>query len=263
MKLLIFAGLTAVAMSALAAANNADNCPIEKAIAQITNIDPGSSAVKLFRSGSSQALMAHVGQCLLIGDRVEAGSAIVTIDTAQDRQLIGRYQDSPTYVAAKLAVSEVPQGVLATVQAAFNRLIADIGRRAPGTGRGDAVGCGPGQSTADTTLSALRSLPGGEQKIGSDLTSLLIAWDPLLGRQDVLLRFTQSDGRVIAQQHVCGGGQYRFKIDAVHRKNGARITVTASTKRGAPLTWQVNIVDPSVLPHPSESAKPSWLLEAW
>lgn len=265
MKLLILAGLVAVAVTVgdSAVADNADDCPIEKAIARIAKIDLDSNTVKLFRKKSNQALGAHVGQCLLIGDRVEAGSAIITIETAQGRQRIGRYQDSTTYTAPEIMVNTVPRGPLATVQAAFDRLTADIGRRTAGIGRGDAGSCGSAQNASGKTLSPLRSLPTGEQKIGKDLESILIAWDPSLGTQDVMLRFTHSDGKIIAERHVCGGGQYQFEIDSAYRKSGARLSITASTKTGAPLTWLVSIVDPSLLPRPAEFVEPSWLLGAW
>lgn len=235
----------------------ATSCPLATALARIVKVAPANAEVTIVKRGAPKAVRAQPNQCIEAGDRVAVRDGTATIETPRGRRLIGRYQESAEYVAPDLAVQDVPRGPLAAIQSAFDRLTSGTRRGEPGAARGDesctadAVGTPP--------VAAVPGLPAGEQRIGSDVATLQLAWDATGGARAVRIVVRDAQKHVLAERTACELPRYRFDLDPALRKPGTELIVEA----GPALVWRVRVVDPASLPQPPEPLPASWLLGAW
>lgn len=251
-------GLLAVAGPAL---SQGLPCPIDEAHAQITRIDPPDAQVSILRGSQVLTASASPRPCVLFGDRVDAGNAMVEIDSPKGVLTIGRYQDSRFYYAPKRpARSE--RGMIDSVKLAFERLRDDPQRPRAGAGR-SGLACGPAEEGAPRPLRALKRLPEGEQRVGDDLGVVVVAWSRQLGRNEVLLKVTDPMGSVVFEKAVCGSGPFAIDIPPPLRAGHTTLKVTVTKPGQATLAWTIRIVDATTLPVPGGVERTDWALGAW
>lgn len=233
------------------------SCQSVLALARIVKISPENADVTIVKRGARAPVRASSNECLDAGERVSVRNGTVTLETPAGRRIIGRYQDSSEYAAPDIAVPDVPRGPLAAIQSAFDRLTSSSRRGEPGGARGD------GNCAADDPktppIGPVPGLPAGDQRVGSDIATLRLAWDATGGAKAVRIVVRDAKRNVIAERLACEEPQYRFDLDAALRKPGTELIVEA----GSTLTWRVHVVDPASLPQPAEALPASWLLGAW
>jgi len=246
---------------------SAPKCPLQQQAGRIVWIDPPSESVSIRRGEETLnvKLGGDVKPCLLFGDHVSAGNAIVDLDMAKGLVKIGRYQDSAEYDVPARQPVEVDRGILARAQSAIKRFFENDKFAQRGVARGAEVECGKSPAVSDRprSLTALKRLSVGEQLVGSDLPRIVIAWNRNIGLEEVHLQVSDAAGRLVEERRVCGGGQLALTIPPGLRARGSTLVVTASHPRSSPLVWTLRFIEPSGLPVPTAGPTPSWMVGAW
>jgi len=236
-------------------------CPIEEVVAQIQTVSGNGTAARIRRK--NLVIPARPNDCILYEDIVEAGETVeIIINTTNGRVIhVGEDYD-PSWTAPK-AKGTTPSHFIETLGKAFKNTFSPARNRSDyANSRGSSKECEDNTNVRMEIL-PLQRLKEQVQTIGSDLKFVVAGWKPLAGNESVYVVLRNLDGDNILQTRVCRTNYVVLPIGVGKLKPGEKLTLDISSRQATRLRYQLNVTDPSSLPHPLEQIGDDWVLGAW
>jgi len=237
-------------------------CPIQSIVGQISQIDGPVNDVHLIRAGKQ--INAYAGQCLMYGDRIDAGSsAIVDVASIDSNLRIGRHQRSTTWTAPE-GKQEPEPGYFGRIRKVWNELFKKSSYVSYyGAARGGSLSCADLDLSADQPLAPVNSLPNTAQKISVDTSKIVVPWKPGSGSGDVTVTLSRDAGKPFIKQRICRKSQCTMDIPEGAFKVGDFLILEVKDQNGSKLEWKISVVTPKELPQPPVPITTTWVLGVW
>ncbi|HBL53339.1 MAG TPA: hypothetical protein DDZ34_04740 [Syntrophaceae bacterium] len=261
MKLLsiFMVGVVSILIS-VSTAFGAGLCSPELVIGQISLISPeGEKGVVIRRNG--EIIEAVTGDCLVFGDSVDAGkNALVGIVTGTKYIEIGRSRPGTTWNAPQMPQERPAAGFVQSLKQVWETICRNYDLPRPAVSRGGAQCDGEGYGVA---LEPLISLPPVQQRIGSDLTQLVVAWKKGTGRRQVRAQLVLDGGKTLAATQVCHRSWGILEFPSGTLRPGQALMLELSDTGGTRITWRIEVVPAAALPSPQEPVREQSMLGVW
>ena len=238
-------------------------CPVQMIVGQIQDINGPIDEVKLMRNG--ERINVQNGQCLMYGDKIEVTTkVIVRIASVNENFLIGKFQRSVSWSAPNEEFFDYDSTFLYR----FQQVMDELFKKNPdhsyfGAAREASQPCDDLNSRSRNQIKEINGLPTITQKVGSDLSTLSVAWDPNSGSGDVSIVLSHLDSKIITTKRICNNTNCLIDIPQETLHANDSLVLEAQDANGSLLRWNIIVVNPEQLPAPKESINDGWLLGAW
>lgn len=237
-------------------------CPFDRVVAQILNVDGRLAAVRLLRDGRRVVLKEHA--CILAGDLLDARAvASVRVTTVDGERRYGRAEKQATWIAPgppPLPESSFRRRFGLAIDALIH---PDLPPPLNVVGRGG--GCEE-ESRFDAVarrrspvIRPLRELASSRQRLDSSLADLVVAWKREASGDPTRIRLIRPDGRAIVETIACDGAslvEMALPPGVLHAGEPVRLEIGAGPSM---LEYQIDVVAPGALAPVDTDGQPTWL----